>query len=60
MSKDPVEVHVRAAAALIGLHLDDASFQAVAANTRILQALQAQFMDLELPADLDPAPLLRL
>jgi hypothetical protein len=57
---DPVEIHVRAAAELLGLELDEEAIAAVAANMRILQALQAKFMALDLPADLDPAPVLRL
>jgi hypothetical protein len=60
MSEDPVEAYVRAAAAQSRLHLDDEALAAVVANTRVLQALQAQFMDIPLPDHLDPAPLLRL
>ena len=60
MSGDAAEAYVRAAAALAGLTLDEASFEAVAANTRLLQALHAEFADIELPETLDPAAVLRL
>jgi hypothetical protein len=60
MSQDAAEAHVRAAAALLGLELDEASRRAVTDNVRILQAMQAKFMGLPLPDDLDPGPLLRL
>ncbi len=60
MSDDPVEAYVQAAAALADLTLDDASLVAVAANTRILRARAAEFADLPLPEDLDPAAVLRL
>ncbi len=60
MSEDPAEAYVEAAAALAGLSLDADSKAAVVANTRVLQALAAEFVDLPLPAGLDPAALLRL
>ncbi len=60
MSEDAARSYVRAAAALAGLRLDDDSFEAVTANTRVLQALYAEFAALELPEDLDPAAVLRL
>lgn len=60
MSQDAAEAYVLAAAALAGLDLDAESLKAVTANTRILQALYAEFAGLELPDDLDPAAVLRL
>ncbi|MEI9889298.1 MAG: AtzG-like protein [Caulobacteraceae bacterium] len=60
MSGDAVETYVLGAAALAGLELDEESLKAVTANTRILQALYAQFADLDLPEGLDPATVLRL
>ena len=60
MSDDPAEAYVRAAAALAGLELDADSLKAVTANARILQAMYAEFADLPLPDDLDPAVVLRL
>ena len=58
--KDPAEAYARAAAELAELMLDADSFAAVAANTRILRSLYAEFADLELPEALDPAAVLRL
>ena len=60
MSEDAALAYVRVAAALAELTLDDASLAAVAANTRILQALYAEFANLDLPDGLDPAAVLRL
>ena len=60
MSDDPAEAYVLAAAALSGLELGPDSLTAVTANTRILQAMYAEFADLPLPDDLDPAAVLRL
>ena len=60
MSGDPARAYVEAAAALADLTLDEASFVAVAANTRILRAQAADFVDLPLPEGLDPAAVLRL
>ena len=60
MSEDVVEIYVLAAAAQAGLTLDDQSLSAIVANTRILQALQAEFAAIDLPDDLDPAAVLRL
>ncbi len=60
MSDDAAEAYVRAAAALSGLTLDQGSFETVVANTRILQALHAEFAEIELPDELDPAAVLRL
>jgi hypothetical protein len=60
VSADAVEAYVRAAAALAGLELDEQSFEAVVANTRVLKALYPEFADLELPDELDPAAVLRL
>ena len=60
MSDDLAEAYVRAAAALARLELDADSLKAVTANTRILQAMYAEFADLPLPDDLDPAAVLEL
>jgi hypothetical protein len=60
MSEDSVEAHVRAGAAMLNLQLDETSFAVVVANTHVLRAQQALFMDLDLPDDLDPVTLLRL
>jgi hypothetical protein len=60
MSEDAVEAYVRAAAALAGLTPDEDSLKAVIANTRILQALYAEFAELELPEALDPVTVMRL
>ena len=60
MSQDPAEAYVRAAADLAGLALDEDQLATVTANTRILRALAAEFVDLPLADDLDPAPVLRL
>jgi hypothetical protein len=60
MTSDPVEAYVIEAAAGADLILDADSLAAVIANTRILRALAAQFADIPLPADLDPAAVLRL
>ncbi len=57
---EAARAYVRVAAALSGLTLDDDSFEAVAANTRILQALYAEFAEIEFPDELDPAAVLRL
>jgi hypothetical protein len=60
MSVDAIEIYVDAAALLAMLDLSEDSRTAVIANTRILLATQAQFMDLQLPDDLDPMAVLRL
>ena len=60
MSEDPTEGYVRAAANLAALELDAESLRAVTANMRILQSLYAEFADLDLPDELDPAAVLRL
>jgi len=60
MSEDPIAAFVKEAAALQGLLLDDDSLLGVVTNTRILRAMAADFIDWPLPADLDPAALLRL
>ena len=60
MSEDPTEGYVRAAANLASLELDADSLRAVTANMRILQSLYAEFADLDLPDELDPAAVLRL
>jgi hypothetical protein len=60
MTTDPVEAYVVEAAAGAGLVLDAESLAAVVANTRVLRALHAQFVDIPLPAELDPAAVLRL
>ena len=60
MSEDGLEAYVRAAAQLSRLALSEDSFGAVVANTRILQAMYAEFADIELPEALDPATVLRL
>ena len=60
MSEDLTADFVREAAAQQGLALDADSLAGVVTNTRILRALAADFIDWPLPADLDPAGLLRL
>ena len=60
MSGDDCEAYVDAALALAGLTLEAESRAAVVANTRVLRAMAAQFVDIPLPADLDPAAVLRL
>jgi hypothetical protein len=60
MSEEAEEAYVRAAAALAGLDLGEESLKAVVANTRVLRAMYAEFADLDLPDDLDPAAVLRL
>jgi DNA recombination-dependent growth factor C len=60
MSDDELTEWVRQAAAQSGLNLGDESLKAVAANTKILRALQSQFLDLPLDPHLDPAAVLRL
>ena len=60
MTDDAVEIYVLAAAAQAGLTLDEQSLNAIVANTRIVQALQAEFAAIDLPDDLDPAAVLRL
>jgi hypothetical protein len=60
MSEDDVQAYVRAAAALADLALGEDSLTAVVANTRILRAMYAEFADLDLPDELDPAAVLTL
>lgn len=60
ISDDPVEAYVIEAAAGADLILDAESLAVVTANTRILRARYAEFADLPLPDDLDPAAVLRL
>lgn len=60
MIEDDTLAYVQAAATLCGLRLDELSLAAVAANARTLQALYAEFAELELPEALDPACVLRL
>ena len=60
MSEEDAAAYVRSAAALARLDLDGESLQAVVANTLVLHALYAEFADLDLPAELDPAAVLRL
>ncbi|HVY35120.1 MAG TPA: AtzG-like protein [Caulobacteraceae bacterium] len=60
MTEESTARFVEEAAALQGLELGGDSLAAVLANVRILRAMAAEFADLPLPADLDPAALLRL
>ena len=60
MSDDPTTAFVKEAAALQGLQLDAGSLAGVVTNTHVLRAFAADFVDWPLPADLDPAGLLRL
>ena len=60
MIDDPVEAYVVEAAAGADLLLDAESLMAVTANMRVLRARYAEFADLPLPDDLDPAAVLRL
>ena len=52
--------YARVAAERAGLELDEAALEAVAANLRILERMAAEFADLPLDPELDPAPVLRL
>ena len=60
MTSDPIEGYVIEAAAGADLILDAESLAAVTVNTRILRARYAEFADLPLADDLDPAAVLRL
>ena len=60
MISDPVEAYVIEAAAGADLLLDADSLAVVTASLRILRDRYADFADLPLPDDLDPAAVLRL
>lgn len=60
MTEDPVEGYVIEAAAGADLILGAESLAAVTANMKGLRALYAQFAQIPLPDDLDPAAVMRL
>jgi len=60
MTDDDAKAMAAQGARLLGLTPDAESLLAIAANLKVLTALQAQFADLPLDDHLDPAAVLRL
>jgi hypothetical protein len=60
MTSQDADAYAALAARRLGLTLSEAQRPAVTANLQILEAMAAEFADLVLDDDVDPAGLLRL